>query len=835
MAVGKILSEGSGPLDASLWVIGESYGQEELNETSKHGVSSPFVGAAGRRLRKALRDAQISESEVRFENLICEKPPGNKFEFFERSENEGRLFASIERLRDRIHEGKPNILICVGKYPLKYIGGKNVPITKWRGHMFWSEEFNLKILATFHPSYCIRNNYGVQAGIPGALFDIDFRKAAKERHTSQLGFEEFECIINPDYKTAKESLEYILHDSDITSYDIECFKGAGYTFMDCIGLSMTRSKAICIPFWVSHPKSLPKRYWLDPKQEHVIYSLIKEILEGEIPKVAQNSQFDTVILGTYYDIGVNNLVWDTMVAHHSLYCDFPADLGTLISLYTNLPYQKYLIQSAKLSDRYEYNCADCIATLHVMEGEIKECQEIEESYGVNPLKHLRAIPLPAITMLAEMQMDGVLVDSQLRESALTQELQLQEDILDALDEVLPYSFSADKKYPHKFKPNSGADRKKLFIDCLGCKKYYGDGIGLSFDKTVMGKYQKDSRIYVRELAKAIHMYKESTVISGRLKAPLRNGRLHTKYGIGGRSEIDDKDLGTHTGRLNSKKSDIVTYDTETEKWVSCGTNLQNLSKGLLRRMIVPDPGEEFCLIDLWAAEAYTTALDAGEDHMLSLLDNGVKIHEWVQNWIKEKHTRAYDETFKGNDKAGYHKAKQCVHALNYGVMPDKLSKETGLSVEVCSAIYAHYHSTFPNIRLRMERITTEVRTTRSLISILGRRRIFVAPESPQLLRHAFAWPMQSLIGELTILGMLKVWRSGKPHGIIPALNTHDGIAIRIPKKGCWKDDARLIVQNAFDLPLTKGAITIRIPVEIGFGKNFNDIEDVEILRYTGVK
>tara|TARA_R100000306_G_scaffold20824_1_gene24739 strand:- start:8033 stop:10504 length:2472 start_codon:yes stop_codon:yes gene_type:complete len=822
------MQEGSGPLDAPLWIVGEAYGKDEEAKSKTLGEPCPFVGAAGRLLRNTLGKVGINQDDVRYENLISERPPKNKFDFFEEEEQIPRLLASVDRLRRRITDSKPNLVLCVGKWPLKYLMGKDGTMSKWRGHIFWEIDLRGKVMATYHPSHCLRTAYGMNAGQAEALFEADLHKAKEAMLSKDLDHFKFKCIINPSFEMAKKELEWIRDHAKIVSYDIECWKGAGYSLMDCIGLAGIRERAVCIPFWTESSSNL-QRYWTKPQEEHVIYSLVKEILESETPKVAQNSQFDTVILGTYYNIRVKNLIWDTMVANHSLYCDLPADLGTLISLYTRLPYQKYLISSSKLEDRWEYNCADVIANIHVMEGQLEECKEIKKTFNHDPLPHLRAIPLAAIPMLADMQMTGVAVDEKLRSDALLHELQLQENILEALDDVLPYRITGDKKYSHKTKPNSSADRKHLFLSILGCKPFYGVNKTITFDKHAMEKYQKDKRIGVASLAKWYAKYKESTVISGRLKTPLRERRLHTKYGIGGRAATDDTELGTHTGRLNSKKSDIVVWNQEEEKWEQCGTNLQNISKGLLRRMIVPDVGEEFCLIDLWAAEAYTTALDAGESGMLTMLDSGIKIHQWLKEWIQENHPEAYEETFKENEYEAYHRSKQCVHAANYGVHPAKLSKETGLPSGVCEAILAMYHTKFPGIRLRMERIKREVKETRSLVSLLGRRRVFVAPFSDELLRHAYAWPMQSLIGELNILGTSKIHRTGKPHKIRVALNTHDGAAIRSPNGK--REKTTEIVTNAFNIPLRKGDITITVPLEIGWGENFNDITDTEIVRY----
>ena len=91
------------------------------------------------------------------------------------------------------------------------------------------------------------------------------------------------------------------------------------------------------------------------------------------------------IFGTYGNVRVianntNNLVWDTMVAAHEIYSDLPKDLGTLISMYTNLPYMKELIHEKGLDSRWKYNAMDALANIHIMDGEMAEMKALKQVY-----------------------------------------------------------------------------------------------------------------------------------------------------------------------------------------------------------------------------------------------------------------------------------------------------------------------------------------------------------------------------------------------------------------------------------------------------------------------
>lgn len=253
--------------------------------------------------------------------------------------------------------------------------------------------------------------------------------------------------------------------------------------------------------------------------------------------------------------------------------------------------------------------------------------------------------------------------------------------------------------------------------------------------------------------------------------------------------------------------------------------------------------EEFCIVDLWAAEAYLTALDADEKFMLEMLDRGEKIHNWMFNETNNMFPKELAEAHYE-----YKDAKQAVHLSNYGGGPDKMCKESHLPYFVCQWQSDHYHKTFPGIRGRMRRIEEEVKATRTLTSLLGRKKIFFAPYSQELLNQAYAWPSQSVIGELTLIALTKLYWMGVVHKRItpeietnfpleliklpwtfPCLNTHDGMAIR-----CFKGNREAVtesVRKAFWVPLKKHNRELVIPVEIGWSDNFNDLNDVQILRY----
>lgn len=249
--------------------------------------------------------------------------------------------------------------------------------------------------------------------------------------------------------------------------------------------------------------------------------------------------------------------------------------------------------------------------------------------------------------------------------------------------------------------------------------------------------------------------------------------------------------------------------------------------------------EELAVCDLWAAEAYITALEASEVTLMKMLDQGIKIH----SWLLAQMTAQFPDALKESGFS-YKGAKQFVHGMNYDAGEKKLfevsslNTATGLPLprHICAWTYEFYHSTFPGIKRRHRKIQHELQTTRSVTSLLGRKRIFFQSYGQELLNQAYAWPSQSCIGELTNIALVRLNHWGKLAGraggtfTYPCLNTHDGLAIR-----CYCGEREQVteqIKKAFNIPLRYQGITLLVPVEVKFGPNFNDLSDKRLLRYT---
>lgn len=160
---------GEGNPNAQLMIVGEGPGEDE----DKSG--RPFVGRAGQLLDKILESAGIARSEIYITNVVKCRPPGNR-----NPAPEEEKICSSRWLLPQISLIRPQIIAPLGSVAAQFFLGKEVPITKLRGH--WSEWRGIRIFPMFHPAYLLRNPVRTPEG-PKALTWNDIRelKAALDK------------------------------------------------------------------------------------------------------------------------------------------------------------------------------------------------------------------------------------------------------------------------------------------------------------------------------------------------------------------------------------------------------------------------------------------------------------------------------------------------------------------------------------------------------------------------------------------------------------------------------------------------------------------------------
>jgi DNA polymerase len=110
----------------------------------------PFVGRSGQLLTKMIENVlNLKREDVYITNIIKCKPPQNRdLEIEEVQSCKIYLLKEIEII-------KPEIIVVLGEETFYYLLNEQISISQARGKIY---DFNgIKVIATFHPSYLLRN------------------------------------------------------------------------------------------------------------------------------------------------------------------------------------------------------------------------------------------------------------------------------------------------------------------------------------------------------------------------------------------------------------------------------------------------------------------------------------------------------------------------------------------------------------------------------------------------------------------------------------------------------------------------------------------------------
>lgn len=161
---------GAGQLNKPLLlIVGEAPGQQDDEE------GEPFTGAVGEILRVALRKTGIiKRTNSLITNVLKCRPPKNKFPKGEPAE-----ICVTKWLWEEIKLAAPQRMLLLGGTALKYVAALD-GITACRGQ--WYNIRGVRTMATFHPSFILRqNNTGLMSY--GATFEDDIKQVALEMQT----------------------------------------------------------------------------------------------------------------------------------------------------------------------------------------------------------------------------------------------------------------------------------------------------------------------------------------------------------------------------------------------------------------------------------------------------------------------------------------------------------------------------------------------------------------------------------------------------------------------------------------------------------------------------
>jgi uracil-DNA glycosylase family 4 len=261
-------------------------------------LGHPLGGGSGGWLRAMYSKAGLKEEENSVLNVIqCKQEE----EEFPRHEHEAIEHCRKAHVEPFLHIRPWKRVDVFGEYPLKYVLGKSIEITRWRGSLLEVPALSSQRIAipTFHPRYIAKD----QAMFPVAINDL--RK---------------NLDVEPEHYTLFPSLDDVRRfTSTVFAFDIET---NGWTKeINIVGLCSKDYEVVVVPFTGEYIDELRRIF------ANATEVIGQNLVQFDLPVLAHN--------GVYIRGPKDCMVWDTMLMHHLRFPTFPHDLEFIGKQFTN--------------------------------------------------------------------------------------------------------------------------------------------------------------------------------------------------------------------------------------------------------------------------------------------------------------------------------------------------------------------------------------------------------------------------------------------------------------------------------------------------------------------
>ena len=278
-------------------------------------------------------------------------------------------------------------------------------------------------------------------------------------------------------------------------------------------------------------------------------------------------------------------------------------------------------------------------------------------------------------------------------------------------------------------------------------------------------------------------------------------------------------VNPQTGRVHTSFNQAV---AATGRLSSSDPNLQNIPIRTelgreIRSAFVAEPGHTLISADYSQIELRVLAHLAEDETLIAAFQRGDDIHD--QTALK---VFGPDSTM--DKRALRSTAKMINYALLYGKTAFTLSKDIGVTPQAAQAFIDAYFAGFPRVREFIDRTLEEARTTGSVKTLFGRRRLVPDLTSRDFQRRSAAervavnLPIQGTAADIMKRAMLLV------HAALAAepdarmiLTVHDELLFEVPK-------ARASALGEVVRQRMESAAQLKVPltVDVGIGDNWRD-------------
>lgn len=519
---------------------------------------------------------------------------------------------------------------------------------------------------------------------------------------------------------------------------------------------------------------------------------LRDLLEDpSVTKTAQNAKYDVLTLRRA-GIAMHGLDFDTMLASyvldpgkrsHGLDVLALEFLEHTMTSYADLcgrgksaiPFDECPVEAAR-----DYSCEDADMTLRLR-------AVFEPQLATHELrKLLDEIELPLVSVLADMEWEGITIDrpwfASLKERFHRERLEVEQKIYVSAGE--------------EFNINSNHKLREILFEKLGLPVLKRTSTGASTDASVLQDLAEQGHtlpvllMEYRELAKLENTYLDT--LPG-LVSP-RSGRLHTSF----------NQTVASTGRLSSSDPNLQNIPIRRE-----------LGRDI-RKGFIPQKGWQLMAADYSQIELRLLAHLSNDPAFVSAFQAGGDIHRQTAAIIFDVNLESVTNEMRG-------RAKTINFATIYGQGPHALSRQLNIEHAEAKAFITTYFERFLGVRQYLDSMVEFARDHGFVQTIFGRRRFIPELRDRNFNIRAFGErtaansPIQGSAADLIKIAMIRISAALSKQGLASKmlLQVHDELVFESPLEEA--DELEKIVREEME-----GAAQLSIPlvVDVGTGSNW---------------
>ncbi|MBI2674478.1 MAG: DNA polymerase I [Candidatus Yanofskybacteria bacterium] len=414
----------------------------------------------------------------------------------------------------------------------------------------------------------------------------------------------------------------------------------------------------------------------------------------------------------------------------------------------------------------------------------------------NLLMVFEEIEMPLINVLAEMELRGVLIDSEaiakLSKLVTSEIIKLEKDIY--------------KQAGAEFNINSPKQLKEILFEKLQIKgKVRKTSKGAL--STAAGELEKlvDEHPIIEKILRYREIQKLKTTYTDPFPALISktSGRLHTTF----------NQTGTTTGRLASQDPNLQNIPVKTELGQE------------FRKAFVASPGFKLASFDYSQIELRIAAHISQDEKMTTAFKRGEDIHARTASEIFGVKPEMVDKNMRRDAKV-----------LNFGILYGMgilgFQRASGVSRDKAREFIDRYMREFSGIAKYMNEMKIKARKEGYVSTIFGRRRWFpeIKSSMPQVIsqaeRMAINMPIQGTAADLMKLAMIKIFEhlhnSDSRDNAFLLLQVHDELLFEIKDHLVDKISTSIkeIMENIWELH-------VPLIVDVKLGLNWSEMEKIK--------